>query len=293
MIDAQAVLAQLETLRNSAAADPSAAANANAANAGDMQQLAGLAWIAQSLQSLPVEQHRDADGNTWITLLGESERTVVLGSYLAATPGNDRLDSRLGLVTGIETLKALAHRSNGRPPCTVQLVIWASPAKADPAQSPTAFPSLGARNLAAYLELHIAPHTESGAQLEDAGTPLGIVTAAFSATDPIAFNPRLMALCDEAIRELTGTSATLPSGPATHAAKAARNGIPSAMMYVQALPQTAGEALPSATRLHLLQAAEAFGRWVEATVHLVAGEEPDLWAREGRVPHVDTPHPLS
>lgn len=290
MIDAQAVLAQLETLRNSAAADPSAAANANAANAGDMQQLAGLAWIAQSLRSLPVEQHRDADGNTWITLLGESERTVVLGSYLAATPGNDRLDSRLGLVTGIETLKALAHRSNGRPPCTVQLVIWASPADA---QSTQVWSALEPENLAAYLELHIAPHTESGAQLEDAGTPLGIVTAAFSATDPIAFNPRLMALCDEAIRELTGTSVTLPSGPATHAAEAARNGIPSAMMYVQALPQTAGEALPSATRLHLLQAAEAFGRWAEATVHLVAGEEPDLWAREARVPHVDTPHPLS
>ena len=288
MIDAQAVLAQLETLRDQALQAE------GAGDAGNTQQFAGLAWLEKSLQPLSAAPHRDAAGNVRITLPGKSERIVVLGSYLEVAAGSDRLDSRLGLVTGIEVLKALAHRYEGRPPCTVQLVVWAKPAapqaiRSLPAASAVLSSAFERQNASAYLELHIEP----GAQLENAGTPLGVVTAAFSAGDPVAFNPRLMALCDEAIRELTGTASSLPSGPATHAVEAARSGIPSAMMYVQALPQAAGEDLPSATRLHLLQAAEAFGRWVESTMHLVAGEEVDLWAREGRVPHADTSHPLS
>ncbi len=268
MIDAQAVLAHLETLRNLAS------------DGGREQRSAGLAWLLGELQQLSLAHHRDAGGNDWISLPGMSERTVVLGSSLKSTPGNDRLDSRLGVVTGLETVKALALRYEGRPPCTVRLVVWADP---DTAQTAGALPAASAfaeGNVAAYLELHIEP----AGVLAQAGTPLGVVTAA-SAAEVVPFNPRLMALCDEAIRELTGASASLASGPAPHAAEMARLGVPSAVMYVQSLTAPAGEALPNATRLHLLQAAEAFGRWTESTMHLVAGEEVDLWAREHRVPH--------
>ena len=40
------------------------------------------------------------------------------------------------------------------------------------------------------------------------------------------------------------------------------------------------------TRLTVLQAAESFARWTEATLHLLAGDEVDLWARGHRLPHL-------
>lgn len=108
--------------------------------------------------------------------------------------------------------------------------------------------------------------------------------------EPIPFHPRLMAFCDEAVRELTGTSEQLPSGPLHDAAEVARLGIPTAMMFVQSLRGLSHHRDEDTDRLHLQQAAEAFGRAAESTMHWVAGEgveQVDMWAREGRTPHID------
>jgi N-carbamoyl-L-amino-acid hydrolase len=53
--------------------------------------------------------------------------------------------------------------------------------------------------------------------------------------EPIPFDPRLIELCDEAIRETVGTSHKLPSGPLHDAAEVARANIPTVMMFVQSL----------------------------------------------------------
>jgi beta-ureidopropionase / N-carbamoyl-L-amino-acid hydrolase len=53
--------------------------------------------------------------------------------------------------------------------------------------------------------------------------------------EPISFNPHLVTFCDEAIRETTGASHSLPSGPLHDAAEVARLGIPTVMMFTQSL----------------------------------------------------------
>lgn len=53
--------------------------------------------------------------------------------------------------------------------------------------------------------------------------------------EPIAFHPKMLELCDEAIREVTGNSHRMPSGPLHDAAEVSRAGIPTAMMFVQSL----------------------------------------------------------
>ena len=53
--------------------------------------------------------------------------------------------------------------------------------------------------------------------------------------EPIPFDPQLIELCDEAIRETAGTSHKLPSGPLHDAAEVARAGIPTVMMFTQSL----------------------------------------------------------
>jgi amidase, hydantoinase/carbamoylase family len=53
--------------------------------------------------------------------------------------------------------------------------------------------------------------------------------------EPILFDESLIELADEAIREVSGTSHRLPSGPLHDAAEVARAGIPTVMLFVQSL----------------------------------------------------------
>ena len=52
---------------------------------------------------------------------------------------------------------------------------------------------------------------------------------------PILFDDALIELADEAIREVSGTSHRLPSGPLHDAAEVARAGVPAVMVFVQSL----------------------------------------------------------
>ncbi|MGA1981271.1 MAG: Zn-dependent hydrolase [Acidobacteriaceae bacterium] len=82
-------------------------------------------WFATKLTGLPVEMHRDAAGNVWVTLPGDSPKALVLGSHLDSVPNGGWLDGCLGVVTALEVLTAIARDTNGRPPFTVRLVDWA------------------------------------------------------------------------------------------------------------------------------------------------------------------------
>jgi N-carbamoyl-L-amino-acid hydrolase len=172
--------------------------------------LKARAWFEDKLKDLPVEHHYDAANNHWITLPGESEKTLVLGSHLDSVPNGGWLDGCLGVLAGLEVLTSLAKEHNGIPPCTVRLVDWADEEgarfgrslfgssafagshtiEADRARTDREGTSLEAalkncgidverigearreqKNIAAYLELHI----EQGPILEKLGKPLGVV----------------------------------------------------------------------------------------------------------------------
>jgi len=53
--------------------------------------------------------------------------------------------------------------------------------------------------------------------------------------EPVPFHPHLLDLCDQAIREISGTSHRMPSGPLHDAAEVSRSGIPAVMLFVQSL----------------------------------------------------------
>lgn len=172
--------------------------------------LKARAWFEEKLKPLPVEHHYDAVGNHWITLAGESEKALVLGSHLDSVPNGGWLDGSLGVMAGLEVLTNLAKEHNGRPPCTVRLVDWADEEGARFGRSlfgSSAFAgthtieadrvrtdrdgialeaalrncgidvnrigesSREQKNIAAYLELHI----EQGPILEKLGKPLAVV----------------------------------------------------------------------------------------------------------------------
>jgi N-carbamoyl-L-amino-acid hydrolase len=88
-------------------------------------------WFEGKLEALKrgaapgLEWHFDAAGNRWVTLRGESERALVVGSHLDSVPNGGWLDGCLGVMAGLEVLTEFAERYAGRPPVTVKLVDWA------------------------------------------------------------------------------------------------------------------------------------------------------------------------
>ena len=172
------------------------------------------AWLAESLADLPLEVERDAAGNDWYTLRGDSERAVLIGGHMDSVPNGGWLDGCLNVLAGAEVLRRIAE--DGTPPVTVRLVDWADeegarfgrslfgssaaagldarPGGAPQARRPrrrlaarrgrarSASTSTGSTRrtrssdgAVAYLELHI----EQGPVLESLGLPLGDVLGTF------------------------------------------------------------------------------------------------------------------
>lgn len=71
-----------------------------------------------------VEVERDAAGNLWASLEGSSDRTVVVGSHIDSVPAGGWLDGALGVIGGLEVLRAAAEAPEP-PRHSVALVDWA------------------------------------------------------------------------------------------------------------------------------------------------------------------------
>jgi beta-ureidopropionase / N-carbamoyl-L-amino-acid hydrolase len=167
-------------------------------------------WFQSKIKGLPVQHHYDAAGNSWTTLPGASEKTLILGGHLDSVPNGGWLDGSLGVTASLEVLRRFAEEFNGRPPVTVRVVDWADEEGArfgrsllgssafagtssiaadrvrtdkdgirlEDAVARCGFPidrfpdaTRGQKNAAGYLELHI----EQGPVLEGMQLPLGVV----------------------------------------------------------------------------------------------------------------------
>ncbi|MER3554522.1 MAG: Zn-dependent hydrolase [Meiothermus sp.] len=370
-------------------------------------------WFKSKLDGLPAEHHYDAAGNNWVTLKGESEKTLLIGGHLDSVPNGGWLDGCLNVLAGLEVLR----RINGKPPVTVRLVDWADEEGARFGRSLLGssafagthsieadrgrtdrdgtrledalrrcgvdidrFPEAeqGQKNASAYIELHI----EQGPVLEKLGLPLGVVLGtkgverhaitfygqeahsgstpmtarkdALAAAaklaleirpiamrhpdavctmgsvktfpgivtavvgrcectldqrdldanvlaqmyreaqeasrrfakeenctvewsriwniEPIPFHPQLIEFCDEAIREVAGTSHRLPSGPLHDAAEVARAGIPTVMMFTQSLYGISHNKIEDTQEEHLELAVQAFDKLASKTMDWILSQ---------------------
>jgi hydantoinase/carbamoylase family amidase len=88
---------------------------------------------------------------------------------------------------------------------------------------------------------------------------------------PIPFDPSLVALCDEAIRETCGRSHRLPSGPLHDAAEVALAGVPTAMMFVQSLLGISHNKAEDTREEHLELCVAAFDRLASKVTERIAG----------------------
>jgi N-carbamoyl-L-amino-acid hydrolase len=84
--------------------------------------------------------------------------------------------------------------------------------------------------------------------------------------EPILFDETLIALADEAVREVAGSSHQLPSGPLHDAAEVSRAGIPTVMLFVQSLRGLSHTKLEDTKREHLELSVQALDRLASKTI---------------------------
>jgi N-carbamoyl-L-amino-acid hydrolase len=90
--------------------------------------------------------------------------------------------------------------------------------------------------------------------------------------EPILFHEQLVAFCDEAIREVTGDSHQLPSGPLHDAAEVSRAGVPTVMLFVQSLRGLSHTKLEDTKEEHLELSVAALDRLASKTIAWAAAQ---------------------
>src|SRR5712691_9866094 len=83
------------------------------------------AWLQGKAESLGAEVHRDAAGNLWMTLRGQSPRALLIGGHIDSVPNGGWLDGCLNTLAGLEILRRIDSQYKTKPPVTVRLVDWA------------------------------------------------------------------------------------------------------------------------------------------------------------------------
>jgi allantoate deiminase len=80
-------------------------------------------WLKGKLSRIGLTPAADAAGNNWVTLPGESAKTVIIAGHLDSVPNGGWLDGSLGVTAALEALRRYGQGS--KPPVTLKLVDWA------------------------------------------------------------------------------------------------------------------------------------------------------------------------
>ena len=88
--------------------------------------------------------------------------------------------------------------------------------------------------------------------------------------EPILFDETLIGFADEAVREVSGSSHQLPSGPLHDAAEVSRAGIPTVMLFVQSLRGLSHTKLEDTKDDHLELSVQALDRLTDRTISWIA-----------------------
>jgi hydantoinase/carbamoylase family amidase len=84
--------------------------------------------------------------------------------------------------------------------------------------------------------------------------------------EPVPFHPQLLELCEQALRETSGTVHRMPSGPLHDAAEVSRAGIPTVMMFVQSLKGISHNKIEDTKEDHLEMSVVALDRLTSKTI---------------------------
>jgi beta-ureidopropionase / N-carbamoyl-L-amino-acid hydrolase len=221
-------------------------------------QLEGaVAYLELHIEQGPVLEALDLPLGVVLGTFGvERSRITWRGqaAHAGSTPMDKRRDALAGAAKLALSIRDIAREVGGGAVCTSGGVVTKPgivTSVVETAEQLLDQRHLDAGSLARMLEL-----ARADAERFAAEERIEVEWERIWSIEPILFDETLIDLAEEAIREVSGTSHKLPSGPLHDAAEVARAGIPTVMIFVQSLRGLSHTKLEDTKREHLAQSVE-------------------------------------
>jgi N-carbamoyl-L-amino-acid hydrolase len=223
------------------------------------KQLEGAAaYLELHIEQGPVLESMDLPLGVVLGTFGV-ERHLVTWKGQAAHAGSTPMDKRRDALAGAAKLelelREIAARVGGGAVCTCGGVVCKPGIVTSVVE--TAEQLLDQRHLDAADLAELLGNAEAASRRFATEENVDVTWSRIWNIEPILFDEALIELADESIREVSGTSHRLPSGPLHDAAEVARAGIPTVMIFVQSLRGLSHTKLEDTKEEHLQMSVQA------------------------------------
>jgi hydantoinase/carbamoylase family amidase len=258
-----------DELRQRHDADGTALPDALAAHGVDLdraldaqRQLDGaVAYLELHIEQGPVLESLDLPLGVVLGTFGVERHLVTFrgqAAHAGSTPMDQRRDALAGAAKLELEIREIAKRIGGGAVCTMGGVVTKPGIVTSVVE--TAECLLDQRHLDATQLAEMLSNAEAASRRIAGEENVEVAWEKIWSIEPIPFDERLIELADASVREVSGTSHRLPSGPLHDAAEVARAGIPTVMLFVQSLRGLSHTKLEDTREEHLELSVQALDR---------------------------------
>jgi N-carbamoyl-L-amino-acid hydrolase len=190
-------------------------------------------------------------------------------AHAGSTPMDQRRDALAGAAKLALEIREIARRAGGGAVCTSGGVVCKPGIVTSVVE--TAEQLLDQRHMNADTLARMLAEARAASERFAAEENVEVSWSRIWNIQPILFDETLVGLAEEAVREVSGTSHRLPSGPLHDAAEVARAGVPTVMLFVQSLRGLSHTKLEDTKEEHLELSVAALDRLASKTIAWVAG----------------------
>jgi hydantoinase/carbamoylase family amidase len=229
------------------------------------------AYLELHIEQGPVLESMDIPVGVVLGTFGV-ERHLITWKGQAAHAGSTPMDKRRDALAGAAKLaleiRGIAKRAGGGAVCTSGGVVTKPGIVTSVVE--TAEQLLDQRHLDADTLATMLREAKEASERFAAEEDVEVSWSRIWSIHPILFHEELIDLADEAVRQSTGISHRLPSGPLHDAAEVARAGVPTVMLFAQSLRGLSHTKLEDTKPEHIEAAVEALDRLASKAVDWVA-----------------------
>jgi hydantoinase/carbamoylase family amidase len=229
------------------------------------------AYLELHIEQGPVLESMDLPLGAVIGTFGV-ERSLITWRGQAAHAGSTPMDQRRDALAGAAKLeleiREIAARAGSGAVCTSGGVVCKPGIVTSVVE--TAEQLLDQRNMDAGTLATMLAEAREASERFAAEENIDVEWSRIWNIQPILFDETLIGFAEDAIREVSGTTHRLPSGPLHDAAEVARAGVPTVMVFVQSLRGLSHTKLEDTKAEHLELSVQALDRLADRTIAWVA-----------------------
>jgi N-carbamoyl-L-amino-acid hydrolase len=235
-------------------------------------ELAGAAaYLELHIEQGPVLEAMDLPLGVVLGTFGVERHQVTFrgqAAHAGSTPMDKRRDALAGAARLELEIREIARRTGEGAVCTMGGVVTKPGIVTSVVE--TAECLLDQRHLDATKLAEMLSNAEAASRRFAQEEDVDVEWERIWSIEPILFDEALIELADAAIKEVSGTSHRLPSGPLHDAAEVARAGVPTVMLFVQSLRGLSHTRLEDTKEEHLELSVQALDRLATKTIERIA-----------------------